>query len=119
MTDRVSLFLSMGTANHFLNLTRGCNCQRPRLRCAVDSPRNDELQDRPSSPLFATTPIAAFGEFPFGYRSHQLGNSDEVRLVDRQLFGPVSDIFAYPSGPLWKISLRHGAPPFKPLTAQA
>ena len=70
-----------------------------------------------SSPLFATAPTTALGQFPLGHRSQQLGDIDEVRLVNGQLFGAVSNFRAYPDGPRWKISIMHWAPPFMPLTA--
>ena len=59
----------------------------------------------------------AFGEFPLGYRSQQLGYIDEVGLVDRQLIGALSDFCTNPDGPCWKSLLTHWAPPFMPLAA--
>ena len=66
------------------------------------------------SPLFAPAPTAPFGRFPLPNHPQQLGNIDEVGLIDRQLFGAVSDFCTYADGPRWKILLRHLWPPSMP-----
>jgi hypothetical protein len=64
------------------------------------------------SPLFAPAPAAPFCHFPLPNHPQQLGNIDEVGLIDRQLFRAVSDFCTYAGDPRWKILLRHLWPPF-------